>query len=538
MAESQPKTLQDISVIPHKTEKPPVSSTNSEKANSDTLKSWEKPSAKGRTLCILRTIQRYIWDDPDKSPEEKKFLLKLDFFLLSYGCLGYFCKNLDQANINNAYVSGMKEALSMNGSQLTYASNVFTAGYVISELPAVMLVTRFRPSTIIPTFQVLWSVATFCCASITGVPQLYGLRFLIGFFEGPFFPCLIYVLGSWYTKEERAKRITLFYCTTSLSRMFSGYLQAAAYNNLDGVLGHSGWQWLYIICGIISLPIGILGYFFLPDFPETSKAFYFSEPELEFSRERLRLLGYKPLGLAPWDRKKIFRIANNWQFWVLPFGYFLIQCSLPIQQPAFALWLKSQKKSVSTINIQPTGQVGLAAAVQIAAGMLSDSPIFKGRRWQVIIAMQVGTLVGTIIIIKWNVSDSLKYAGYYLSYICSGVPGLYYSWYPDLIPHDHEMRGFVVASSNTFSFIMQIWWQLSIWRTIEGPRFKNGFIGATAAGVALIILVFVLRSLEYRDDRKREFEAHGTQDIETFSNRASAVEKDPVPDQATDIGKS
>src|SRR4051812_1201831 len=51
----------------------------------------------------FRTLQRYIWDDPSKPPHEKRFLLKLDLFLLSYSCLGYFCKNLDQNNISNAY---------------------------------------------------------------------------------------------------------------------------------------------------------------------------------------------------------------------------------------------------------------------------------------------------------------------------------------------------------------------------------------------------------------------------------------------------
>lgn len=60
-----------------------------------------------------RNFQGYVWDDPDKPKEEKRFLLKLDFFLLTYACLGYFCKNLDQANISNAYVSGMKESLNM-----------------------------------------------------------------------------------------------------------------------------------------------------------------------------------------------------------------------------------------------------------------------------------------------------------------------------------------------------------------------------------------------------------------------------------------
>jgi ACS family pantothenate transporter-like MFS transporter len=195
------------------------------------------------TQRFFRSVQRYIWDDPDKPKHEKRFLLKLDFYLLTYASAGYFAKNLDQQNVNNAYVSGMKEALHMDGNELAYLSNVFTAGYVISQLPAVILVTKLRPSQVIPTLECLWAIFTFRSAGVTSVPQLYGLRFLIGFCEGAFFPCIIYLIGSWYTKHERAKKTTLFYCTASLAHMFSGYLQAAAYSNLDGVTGHAGWQW-------------------------------------------------------------------------------------------------------------------------------------------------------------------------------------------------------------------------------------------------------------------------------------------------------
>lgn len=164
---------------------------------SDSPKSWEQPGFKASLHRKWRSIQRYIWDDPDKNPLEKKFLLKLDFFLLSYTCLGYFCKNLDQANISNAYVSGMKEALHMEGSELTYMSNVFTAGYVVGQLPAVILATKVRPSILVSTLEILWAVFTFCCAAVKTVPQLYALRFLVGLCEGAFFPVIIYVISSW-----------------------------------------------------------------------------------------------------------------------------------------------------------------------------------------------------------------------------------------------------------------------------------------------------------------------------------------------------
>lgn len=72
-------------------------------------RSREKAGLISRIHCALRTVQRYVWDDPDKPKEEKWFLFKLDVFLLTAACLGYFSKNLDQQNVSNAYVSGVSK---------------------------------------------------------------------------------------------------------------------------------------------------------------------------------------------------------------------------------------------------------------------------------------------------------------------------------------------------------------------------------------------------------------------------------------------
>jgi ACS family pantothenate transporter-like MFS transporter len=84
-----------------------ASSTNLSQATPVSPKPWEKPGPIGKTRRALRTIQRYVWDDPDKPKEERWFLFKLDVFLLTAACLGYFSKNLDQQNVGNAYVSGV-----------------------------------------------------------------------------------------------------------------------------------------------------------------------------------------------------------------------------------------------------------------------------------------------------------------------------------------------------------------------------------------------------------------------------------------------
>lgn len=297
--------------------------------------------------------------------------------------------------------------------------------------------------------------------------------------------------------------------------MFSGYLQAGAYSGLDGVYGRQGWQWLFIVCGIISLPIAFLGFAFIPDFPETTRAFYITEEEAARQCQRLIAEGQKPLGHNPWTRKKFFGIVKQWQFWVLPLGYFFVQGSFPSQQPVMALWLKSKGHTVYQRNVWPTGQVAVGVVVQLLAGTLSDSPLLKGRRWPAIIVMQAGTLFSAIILAVWDVPDTLRYAAYYTMYFSAGVPGPYYAWYSDLIPHDHEMRGFVIAASNMFSYIMSIWYTIAVWRTTEAPRFHAGFIAAAFLGVAIISLTLTARLLQRKDEHVRARVQAPAEDVET-----------------------
>lgn len=68
-----------------------------------------------------RSWRSYLWDTFDKSPEERTFLFKLDAALLTFASLGYFIKYLDQINVNNAFVSGMKEDLGLYGNQVRKA---------------------------------------------------------------------------------------------------------------------------------------------------------------------------------------------------------------------------------------------------------------------------------------------------------------------------------------------------------------------------------------------------------------------------------
>jgi hypothetical protein len=51
----------------------------------------------------------YNWYAETDTPAERKLLIKMDLLILSYAFLGFWVKYIDNGNLTNAYVSGMKE---------------------------------------------------------------------------------------------------------------------------------------------------------------------------------------------------------------------------------------------------------------------------------------------------------------------------------------------------------------------------------------------------------------------------------------------
>jgi MFS transporter, ACS family, pantothenate transporter len=106
---------------------------------------------------------------------------------------------------------------------------------------------------------------------------MYALRFFTGLLESCAFPGYVALLGGWYGPKELTKRLAILLEVESIASMFSGYLQAGLYTSMDGRGGLAGWRWLFVMDGIISLPIAIWGFFGLPDLPHNTRAFYFSQ---------------------------------------------------------------------------------------------------------------------------------------------------------------------------------------------------------------------------------------------------------------------
>ncbi|KAJ7717984.1 major facilitator superfamily domain-containing protein [Mycena metata] len=463
----------------------------------------------------------YLWDTADASPHERRMLFKVDASLLLFASLGYFIKNLDQVRRANMY-----------GNELVHATSYWTAGYVIGQVPSNLLLTRISPQYVIPTLELAWGLATLGTYSVKSVKALYALRFLVGLFESGFYPGMHYILGSWYTPRELAKRSTIFWTAGSLGTMFSGFLQTAAYNNLDGVRGLAGWRWLMIVDAIVTIPIAIFGFVFLPNLPWAAKpSLLLTAEDIALARARMKAIGRKES--QPWTKAKLRRILTSWYLYILPIEYVLWNNGNA--QSPMQYWLKSfnikpypvpgKQWSVSQIQLLPLPATAIFVVTALILAWISDGAA-RGSRWPFIVA---GAIVNLIFAAAWlamplysNIRGHFAY--FYLMMLGTTAGPLILNWISEITGGDNELRAICVALGNDLAYVVQAIAPNFVWQTTAFPSARKGYHYSIVLQCLLLawtgLILFLLRR-----DRKRAGE-RGLDEIET---NTGSLDSETVP---------
>lgn len=202
----------------------------------------------------------------------------------------------------------------------------YNIGYLAFQIPSLLILSRPQLARyFIPTCEVLWSILTFSQSRMENAATIYGTRFLLGVLETPVASGSLYVLSSWYRPDELYKRAGVWYVCNNAGVMFGGYMQAAAYTNLNGVSGMAGWRWLFIIDGCFSLPIALLGYFLFPGLPASGKPWWLTPDQYQLAKKRMNEEGMEDS--VKFSKTKIKamlkRLFTNWHFYIAVLTYTL-----------------------------------------------------------------------------------------------------------------------------------------------------------------------------------------------------------------------
>ncbi|EAW08919.1 putative MFS transporter Seo1 [Aspergillus clavatus NRRL 1] len=438
------------------------------------------------------------WFADEDSKEERKLILKLDLLLVPYAFLAYWTKYMDQSNINNAYVSGLSEDLKLHGNELVRLQTMYIIGAVLGQIPFAYLFTRSPMSWVIPALDIMWGIFTLLQYRVTSFGELMAYRFLVGWFEAAFFPGMHYIFGSWYRADEIGRRGGCFYVGLTLGTLTASLIQAGTSARLDGVHGLAGWRWMYIICAIITIPIGLLGYLVLPGTPDKPNRLVLKQEDIDLAKKRLERAGHGIQG--SFTLKSLLNIARNWKFWALLWlDIFFWNGSVNTTTGGYLLWLKSLKK-FSTSRINELNAISPALGIFYTLFICFSSDLLFGPAWAIAIS-HTWNIIGLVILVIWDVPQSALWFAFSTTYSAVAMSSVLYGWVNSELRFSPVERAVALIILNTVSQSTTAWTPLLVFKTVEAPRFTKGYSFVLGNAICLIILAHVTQFFIKREKR-------------------------------------
>ncbi|OJJ64826.1 hypothetical protein ASPSYDRAFT_84816 [Aspergillus sydowii CBS 593.65] len=451
------------------------------------------------TVRDRRRWYRIKWFADQDTKEERRLILKLDALIVPYAFLAYWVKYVDQANINNAYVSGLQEDLKLHGNELVELQTMYTVGAVVGQLPFAYLFTKFPMSWVIPFLDIMWGVFTLLQYRVNSFGEMMVYRFFVGWFEAAFFPGMHYIFGAWYRGDEIARRGGCFYVGLTLGTLTASLIQAGTSSSLDGVHGLAGWRWMYIVCAIITIPIGILGYFILPGTPDKPNKLVISEKDIELSKSRLSRAGHTFQG--KWSLRTLANVLRNWKFWaLLLLDVFFWNGSINTTTGGYLLWLKSLNR-YTTSRLNELGAISPGLGMFYTLFICFASDLVLGPAWAITVA-HIWNIVGLIILVTWNVPESALWFAFITTYSAVSMSSVLYGWVNEQLRYSPVERSITLVILNTIAQSTTAWTPLLVFKTVEGPRFTKGYSFVLANAICLIALAHIIKYFIARQDKR------------------------------------
>ncbi|KAH3680274.1 hypothetical protein WICMUC_000456 [Wickerhamomyces mucosus] len=384
----------------------------------------------------------------------------------------------------------MEKDLKLHGAEYNWINNCFTIGFGFGGLLN-LLNTVISPSIVLPVCEISWGIMCLVLYKASSFRYLMGIRFAQGVFEGIAWPACHYILGTWYNKNELARRAALFTASGMVGSAFSGYFQVAVYKNLNGVHGIEGWRWLFIIDFIVTIPIALLGFAVLiPAYAE--KTWWLNKEDLAFARERMKFHGVRPND--KWDIKAFKRILTSWQFYFFPAAWVL--WDLSGQSGGYKLG----GYSVYQLNTIPSSGTVFRIVTCLATGFIID---VTGKRWHSFAGLMCFWIIGLILLVVWEIPRGALFMA--LVFVCVSTPisPLLVGWANQLTQEDVQLRAATISVMNLLSSLLEMPWSVKLFNVSYAPRYKKAFRWCLGLNCALAACVPLIVLFDRYQNRKR-----------------------------------
>ncbi|GJE61502.1 MFS transporter [Methylobacterium trifolii] len=319
-----------------------------------------------------------VAEAPARAAVYAKLLRRLIPFLL----LCYVAAYLDRVNVGFAKLQMLSD-LKFSESVYGLGAGVFFIGYALFEVPSNMVMVRVGARVWIGRIMVTWGLVSAAMMFVTSPTSFYLLRFLLGVAEAGFIPAIIYYLTIWFPATHRGKASAMFLGGIPLSGMIGGPLSGWIMTAFHQSGGLAGWQWMFLIEGLLAVVLGVICFFYLADDIDSAK-WLNAEEKAQIKADVASEAREKPLHSA---REGL----TSGRVWLLSCTYFFFTMGLY----GISFWLPT---IIKDSGVKDPLDVGLLTAIPYTGALIAmilvgrSSDRMRERRWHLALPALVGAV--------------------------------------------------------------------------------------------------------------------------------------------------
>ncbi|WP_312977457.1 MFS transporter [Corynebacterium sp.] len=188
--------------------------------------------------------------------------------LLPVLCLAYFMSYVDRTNIAMAKTH-LQADVGISAAAFGLGAGLFFITYASLEVPSNLIMYRVGPRRWIFRIAVSWGTVTALMMFVNNDITFYLIRILLGAAEAGLFPAMMFMITQWFAQKDRATAIGYTYLAATLGIFFGGPMGGALMGMQD-TLGLHGWQWMFLVEGVLTVLVGFVILAMLPDKPQSA----------------------------------------------------------------------------------------------------------------------------------------------------------------------------------------------------------------------------------------------------------------------------
>jgi MFS family permease len=254
---------------------------------------------------------------------------------------------VDRTNVGMAALH-MNQELKLGAAVFGFGAGLLFVGYALFDIPSNLILHRVGAKKWMGIVMIMWGLAAAALGLTQGPHSFYALRFLLGATEAGFVPGSVYFLTLWYPARHRSTPLAYFFSCSVLAGIVMGPLSAWLMKITNGMLGASGWRWMFAFEGLPAIIAGIATLFILLDSPRDAKWLTLEEKNwLIGTLEAERRIE------PPVEHHSVGKFLADGRMWIMAGFYFMFN----LDTMGIMLWLPLILKASSKSNTQVIGNL-------------------------------------------------------------------------------------------------------------------------------------------------------------------------------------